>query len=172
VVHARRDFTAEAIAGRRKADVAVLFWAFLPAEGEECRYKVQGLSGGDRSEHRSAEGQEDLMQPWLRPELYRARVAQRQRRCRQLGDAIYQPLSQRGTPARQPAQPSLKCFWDYNPAGRLPVTFYKSTDQMPRSMTIPMKERTYSTLAETAVSVRHGLSYTTFEYRIQSTQVG
>ena len=56
-------------------------------------------------------------------------------------------------------------FGDYNPAGRLPVTFYKSVDQLPPFEDYTMKGRTYRYFEDTPLyTFGHGLSYTSFEY--------
>nr|HPR61235.1 glycoside hydrolase family 3 C-terminal domain-containing protein [Prolixibacteraceae bacterium] len=56
-------------------------------------------------------------------------------------------------------------FGDYNPSGRLPVTFYKSVDQLPPFDNYNMNGRTYKYLnSEPLFAFGHGLSYTTFKY--------
>lgn len=56
-------------------------------------------------------------------------------------------------------------FGDYNPAGRLPITFYKSTSQLPDYQDYNMDNRTYRFFKEEPQFVfGHGLSYTQFNY--------
>lgn len=56
-------------------------------------------------------------------------------------------------------------FGDYSPSGRLPVTFYKSTEELPDFCDYSMKNRTYRYMKNEALyPFGFGLSYTKFEY--------
>ena len=64
-------------------------------------------------------------------------------------------------------------FGDYNPAGRLPVTFYKSVDQLPPFTDYSMAGRTYRYFkGEPLYPFGYGLSYTQFVYSNLRSNVG
>ncbi len=55
-------------------------------------------------------------------------------------------------------------FGDYNPGGKLPVTFYRSTDDLPDFLDYSMDNRTYRYFHGTPqYAFGYGLSYTSFE---------
>ena len=53
-------------------------------------------------------------------------------------------------------------FGDYNPSGKLPVTFYKNSDQLGNFEDYSMKGRTYRFMSDALFPFGYGLSYTTF----------
>ena len=64
-------------------------------------------------------------------------------------------------------------FGNYNPAGRLPITFYKSVDQLPPFTDYSMAGRTYRYFkGEPLYPFGYGLSYTRFIYSKLRSEVG
>jgi beta-glucosidase len=164
-----RDYAAEAIAAARKVDVAVLFLGLSPRlEGEEMPVQVPGFSGGDRLAIDLPKSQEDLMRavaatgtPTVLVLLNGSALAVN------WADANIPAIVEAWYPG-QAAGTAIAdvLFGDYNPAGRLPVTFYKSPDQLPPFEDYSMKERTYKYFTgKPLYPFGHGLSYTTFAYK-------
>ncbi|RPH97302.1 MAG: glycoside hydrolase family 3 protein, partial [Calditrichaeota bacterium] len=65
-------------------------------------------------------------------------------------------------------------FGDYNPSGKLPITFYKSLQQLPDFEDYSMKGRTYRYMSDPLFPFGFGLSYTKFaigEARVDKTEI-
>jgi beta-glucosidase len=158
----------EALKAARESDVVVLALGLAPSlEGEEMEVKVKGFSGGDRTSLDLPDAQEDLLKavaatgkPLVLVLLNGGALAVNwaQGNVPAVVEAWY-PGEEGGTALAD------MLFGDYNPAGRLPVTFYKSVEQLPPFEDYRMEGRTYRYFkGEPLYPFGHGLSYTTFEY--------
>jgi beta-glucosidase len=159
----------EALAAARQADAVVLVLGLSPRlEGEEMRVRVEGFQGGDRVDIGIPAVQEELMRkvaalgkPLVLVLLNGSAVAVNWARDHvpAIVEAWY-PGQAGGTALAD------VLFGDYNPAGRLPVTFYKSADQLPPFTDYSMMGKTYRFFAgQPLFPFGYGLSYTTFAYR-------
>ena len=63
-------------------------------------------------------------------------------------------------------------FGDYNPGGKLPVTFYKSSNQLPDYEDYSMKGRTYRYFSDPLFAFGYGMSYTSFEIGNERWDIG
>ena len=161
------NFTG-AVQAARQADVIVFAGGISPQlEGEEMPISIPGFKGGDRESIDLPAVQEKLLtelkktgKPIVFVNFSGSAVALTPET--KLCDAILQAWYP-GQAGGQAIASAL--FGNYNPAGRLPVTFYKNTNQLPDFQDYSMKGRTYRYMTEAPLfPFGYGLSYTTFAY--------
>jgi beta-glucosidase len=158
----------EAIAMAGQADV-VVFVGGLSArvEGEEMRVEAPGFAGGDRTSLDLPAPQQRLLE---RVKATGKPVVLVLMSGSALGvnwaDANVPAIVQAWYPGGEGGHAVAQLLaGDYSPAGRLPVTFYRSVDQLPSFSDYNMDGRTYRYFkGEALYPFGHGLSYTRFRY--------
>jgi beta-glucosidase len=165
--YAKTDFTA--LANKVKnADAIVFVGGISPQlEGEEMRVDYPGFNGGDRT---------SIMLPTVQTEIMKALKATGKPVVfvMMTGSAIATPYESENIPAilnawygGQSAGTAVAdvLFGDYNPAGRLPITFYKSDKDLLGFSDYSMDGRTYRYFkGEALYPFGYGLSYSKFNY--------
>lgn len=164
----RKNYEQEAMALAKEADVVVLFMGLSPRlEGEEMPVHVDGFKGGDRIRIDLPDFQQDFIKkihaigkPTVLVMLNGSAVSinWEKENIPAILEAWY-PGQAAGTAIAD------ILFGDYNPAGRLPLTFYKDVNDIPEFENYNMDGFTYRYFkGEPLFPFGYGLSYTTFEY--------
>lgn len=158
----------QTIAQVKDADVVIFVGGITPRlEGEEMGVDLPGFRGGDRT---------DIELPAIQRQMLKALKSSGKKvvlvNCS--GSAIgLEPETQSCDAILQAWYPGEAggqavaevLFGDYNPSGRLPVTFYKNINQLPDFEDYNMTGRTYRYFKDVPLfPFGYGLSYTTFAY--------
>jgi beta-glucosidase len=162
------DHFKKAVDLGKNSDV-VIFVGGITAdlEGEEMRINHEGFKGGDRTNLRLPKVQGNLLKVLYATGTPVVLVLTS-------GSALAVNWEEENIPAIvqlwYPGEEGGSAladvlFGDYNPAGRLPITFYKSVNQLPPFEDYNMKGRTYRYFeGEPLFPFGYGLSYSEFKY--------
>ena len=134
-------------------------------EGEEMPVDIDGFKGGDRTHIELPKVQRDFLKAlkdagkqviFVNCSGSAIALLPETETCDAIVQAWY-PGQEGGTAVAD------VLFGDYNPCGKLPVTFYKSSSQLPDYEDYSMKGRTYRYFNDALFPFGYGLSYTQFE---------
>lgn len=174
-----RDAIAQMLDVAKKVDVSIFVGGLSPnLEGEAMYVNYDGFFGGDRTKIDLPACQLDFLKllvktgkPVVLVLLNGSALAinWESQNIPAILEAWY-PGQEGGTAVAQ------TLFGDYNPAGRLPVTFYKSEKDLPAFDNYNMEGRTYRYIrGEPLYPFGFGLSFTKFEYsnlKLSSATIG
>ncbi|MDX6746610.1 glycoside hydrolase family 3 C-terminal domain-containing protein [Polaribacter sp. PL03] len=162
------DLLTPAIEAAKKSEVVILCLGLSPeVEGEEMSVVIEGFDKGDRSKITLPKTQLELVKKIQK--LGKPTVV-----VLMNGSALAINWTAKNIPAILEAWYPGEfggsaiadiLFGDYNPSGKLPITFYKSVKDLPDFKSYDMENRTYKYFkGEPLFPFGHGLSYSTFEY--------
>ena len=156
----------EAIAQLKGIDKVIFCGGIAPSlEGEEMPVNIEGFKGGDRTSIELPKVQRNFLKAlkdagkqviFVNCSGSAIALLPETETCDAIVQAWY--AGQEGGTAVADV-----LFGDYNPGGKLPVTFYKSTAQLPDYEDYSMKGRTYRYFNDALFPFGYGLSYTTYE---------
>lgn len=159
----------EALASRAaESDVIIFVGGISPAvEGEELRITLDGFAGGDRErielpviQSRVLKALHKTGKPVIFVLCTGSAIALEQ------NEGDYDALINAWYGGQEGGTAVADVISGrYNPSGKLPLTFYKSTSQLPDFLDYSMKNRTYRYMQdEPLYPFGFGLSYTTFAF--------
>lgn len=163
----RRDFEP-AVKAARDADVVIFAGGISPRlEGEALQVSVDGFNGGDKTDLDLPAVQRALLKELKRTGkpvvlvLMNGSALSISRENENIDGIIEGWYG--GEAAGQAIAEVL--FGDYNPAGRLPISFYKTINDIPAFDDYTMKGKTYRYCSKPVLyPFGYGLSYTKFSY--------
>ena len=156
----------QAIDRLKGIDKVIFVGGISPAlEGEEMPVQIEGFKGGDRTSIELPRVQRDFLKAlkqagkkvvFVNCSGSAIALTPETETCEAIVQAWY-PGQEGGTAVAD------VLYGDYNPSGKLPVTFYKDDSQLPDYEDYSMKGRTYRYFDDPLFAFGYGLSYTQFE---------